>query len=30
MKCNCYQKFAGNHNQVYRSIMKTQLPKEQT
>jgi len=30
MKCNCFQKFAGNQNQAYRSVMKTQLPKEQT
>jgi len=30
MKCNCLQKFAGNQNQAYRSVMKMLLPKEQT
>jgi len=29
MKCKC-EKFAGNHNKSYRSVIKTLLPKEQT
>jgi len=29
MKCKC-KKFAGNHNQAYRSVMKTFLSKQQT
>jgi len=30
MKCKCEQKFAGNQNQAYRSVMNTLSPKEQT
>jgi len=29
MKCKCKEKFTGNQNQSYRSVIKTLLPKEQ-
>jgi len=30
MKCKCKEKFTGNQNQSYRSVIKTLLPKKQT